>query len=259
MIAGGIAAVMSIGLLLRNGDDLWGAIKLGMVVATMCGFAYWLAWGGARVYFRLLVVSVGVFALCLILGISMRGNNNELVDFAMITLGTAAVVTLPRLIGVRRCRLDSDGLLTVARGRQFSLRDIFIWTTTAAFLAAVVRWSNLPSHLHLRRLEMHAAWSLRMGSCTLLAAWAFFFSSNRIATRFFAAAILFVFISEGIALLADGTGRDESTLAVLISFLVLSAVFYFLRRRGVRLAFGSSIRVTRKAEASSNDSPFKAD
>lgn len=255
IVAMPVAAMMLIGLLLQNHTELWGAMKLGMVVAAMCGFAYWLAWGGIRVFFRLLVVSVGVFVLCLVLGISMRGRNNELVDFAMITMGTAAVVTLPRLIGIRRCHLASSGVPTLANGRQFSLRDIFFWTTTAAFLAAVVRWSDLPSQLHPRRLEMHAYWSLRMGSCTLLAAWAIFSNSNRIASRLAAATILLAVISESIASLEKGNGKAEATLAVLISFMLLSTMFYILRRRGVRFAFGSSQPTTERTEEAPTDRP----
>jgi hypothetical protein len=258
MVAIAVVVIMPVSYLLKGLHDWRGAASMGMVLATVCGFAFWLAWGGSQVFFRLPIVGIGVVCLCTALG-----ARNEFADIAMITLGTTVVVALPRIAGVRRCRIGSDGALTSARRRQFSIRDLFVWTFTAAILAAIARWSDLSAALSNDRLKLYAVWSIQLGSSALLAAWAMLANGRWAIGRVASAILLMIFVCAGATAFDSSLRKSEATPAVIFATCLLSAVFYALRRRGVRLAQNRSILVSDPAQAESSTasdaSPFDAE
>jgi hypothetical protein len=254
MVALTIVVMLPIGMIMHGGpDSFWSAIPWGAILAAVCGFAFWLSWGGSRVFFRLVVVGFGVLFFCVALGAISQGHN-EFFEFAAVTLGTAAVVALPRLVGVRRCRLGSDGLPPMARKiPQFSVLDIFVWTTTVALLAACMRWAEVPKRL--KGFDELVRWSGLLGICTLLAMWATLSMSHRVVRR----GVLAAAIAIGIGIFS-GAERAEKTVAMVSAVAILIACFLLLRRRGVRLVRGQ-IRATEPADLKSPTtaaSPFDA-
>lgn len=250
MAALAVAVMAPIGLLIHHGN-VGGlkAVLLAAIFAAICGIAYWLSWGGSHVFFRLIIVGLGVVFLCIALGAMVRGHS-EYLQFATVTLGTAMVVALPRLAGVIRVRLGPDGLPEASQSsRQFSMLDLFVWTTTAALLAAVVRWADVPNKLPAA--DELLVWSVRLGICTLLAMWGVLAMGRRVIARLAIGLLVAIAID---ALTPMIVGRLKSTdpderVAIVAAQLMVAAFLYFFRRRGVRLMLSRSVRVVEPNEA----------
>jgi hypothetical protein len=257
-----LIVMLPIGLLMEGGGrGPLLAIPMGVVLAAVGGFAFWLSWGGSRVLFRLIVAGLGVLLMCFALSINSR-RPSEFLEFATVTLGTSIVVALPRLTGLQRARLGPDGLPHAPAGsRQFSMRDIFIWTATAALMAGFVQWTGW--NTVLRHQQELFVWSLRLGICTLVAMWAALAMSSKVVFRLAFGMGMVVLIGWGVSnRLRDFHPTDEQTVATIVVMLVLTGCFSLLRHRGVRLVRSSSLQFTPSVESApppSPDNPFDAE
>jgi hypothetical protein len=209
--------------------------------------------------FRVIVVGIGVFLL-------YKGLKDlpgaRIAPLVILMLGTSILVAVPRLIGLRPCRLAVDGVPeTTMRSRQFSLCDLFLWTTAAAFMAAVAHWTDLSSQLRTHNLLVNAIWSGRLAICTLAAMWAMLTLRGRCWLRLALAIGIVAAIEVAMTLSFGGRlSRMFPEIVGLVSTTIaLSLAFYVLRWRGVRVARKRSIRVVSSAdscEALLTASPF---
>jgi hypothetical protein len=227
-----------------------------VILAAICGFAFWLSWGGSRVFFRLIVVGLGGLFLCVALSFVVPGGN-EFLEFATVTLGTAVVLALPRLAGVRRCRLGPDGLPQLSRqNHQFSIRDIFVWTTTAALLVACTRWAEVPKRV--QHFDELLFLSVCLGICALLAMWATLTMNDRVVRR----GVFVATITIGVSLFsAPWMPVAQRMVAMVSAIAILMACFLLIRRCGVRLVRGQ-VRADKSADLNSPPtaaSPFDAE
>lgn len=249
ILVGALAFTLLVRLVPLGASELWQVIPVGVINAVICGIAFWLGWGGSHVLFRSIVVAIGVFLLYL--GLKFVPDT-RIAPLAIIVLATSILVAVPRFIGLRPCRLAVDGVPeTTMHGRQFSLGDLFLWTTTAALMAAAAHWTDVSSQLRAHDLHVSAIWSGRAAICTLAAMWAMLTLGGRIWLRLALAAGIVAAIDVAMQLSFGGrpSRMFHETAGWVSTTIALSLAFYVLRWRGVRIARNQSIRVVAPAES----------
>src|SRR5262245_46026054 len=128
-----LAAVVMKASQLAAPDEI-GVFFAGWLLATGCGEAMWLAWGGANLLWRLIIVGFGMVMLTY-----FWAPDRDVFKIALsTTLASSVLLAIPRLIGIHRCRLDSDNVpQAIGASRQFSISNIFIWITSIALVLGV--------------------------------------------------------------------------------------------------------------------------
>jgi hypothetical protein len=234
-------AMTPIGKLMPRGQkaELWQVIPIGIVQAVMCGFAYWLGWGGSRVLFRLIVAGIGLYLLYAAFS-AMPGV--RMAPFAIITLCTSMIAATPRFFGLRQCRLSADDVPeSTMRDRQFSLVDLFLWTMTAALLAGTARWVDLSDQMRRQNVEANFIASARLAICTLAAMWAMLTLRGHVWMRL-TIAIGLVAVVEAVIYFSRFGSNWIPAVVYPTTAIVLCLAFFVLRCRGFRIARNQSIR-----------------
>jgi hypothetical protein len=230
----------------------------GWLLATGCGEALWLAWGTSNLFWRLVVVGVGVLLLCVLLG---GVDWLFLIVFSTI-LVSASVLALPRIFGIRRCRLNADGVpQAIATSRQFSLRDVFLWTTCVALLLGIASWTGFFNYL-TADYEWVLRFSIFLVVCGWAAMWAILAHRDRIVVRLLLAALPTA--AACFALSDEWMSSDFAMTisAALNAYLIVCGGLYILRRKGIRMVRGRSIHEPKsnvESSAPADTSPFDAD
>jgi hypothetical protein len=229
----------------------------GWLLATGCGEALWLAWGASNLFWRLIVVGLGALLLCAMWeGVSWL----FLIVFSTILL-SASVLALPRIVGIRRCRLNTEGMPQPVRAsRQFSIRDVFVWTTCFAFLLGIASWTDFFEVLS-SDYEYVLQFSPFLVVCGWAAMWAVLAHRDRIFLRLLLASlppIATLFLQSDSRAVSDSV---EIISVALSAFLIVCGGLYILRRKGIRFATCRGIcerKFTIGSSASADISPFDA-
>jgi hypothetical protein len=123
-----------------------GAI-LAFLASEISLLACWLAFGNQSLPIRLLWVVPGCVLIFFPLFIEGGPLHEEFVAFAVCNLIVVGVATLPLLLracGARIVRLDPANVFVPAasdhNSLQFTLRQMFGWTLSAAIVAALIRF-----------------------------------------------------------------------------------------------------------------------
>ncbi len=128
-------------------------VFMSLQVAKFCLMAIWLAWGGSRVLWRMIVVGSSLLGTSVILARTFPWGGTVVPQLWWLTmLATATGIAVPRLLGVRWARIASErrpAALPEKPSRQFALLDMFLWTATAACVFGVFRWLPLPDEIVL--------------------------------------------------------------------------------------------------------------
>jgi hypothetical protein len=128
-------------LLAKNlgGDSFVLVFMIGVFLAKFGLLSIWLAWGGSRFIWRMLVVMVSVLFTTLAVSAGSDGPQMFLAVF-LITLLCSGAIAVPRLFGVHwvaEWTLHREELFP-ARRNQFSIFDLLVWTTVVAIIAGVM-------------------------------------------------------------------------------------------------------------------------
>lgn len=237
---------------------LLGCSLLALNVARFGLFAIWLAWGAARVVWRLAIILPGIVAPALVWsGATGEAEWRQMLSVLLVAfLGTAATSAFPRLFGAYRINIyDSPEDHTTQRNRagQFGLVDIFAWTATVAVLAGIIRWVGFPRDT--RALVILLITLLVMGIYVLLASWAVLTRKEPIYNRIaIALAVPFV----GATALCALTNSDAEVafyvhFTLLMNMALLIGGLYVARSFGVRVTTGNWPMVTSPFVARRNE------
>lgn len=221
-------------------DGFWAAIEIGWLAAIICGEALWIVWGGIGLLWRLIIVGLGVMSSYVFW---LARDRIVLLIIISITLLSSILLALPRWFGFRRCWLSAGGMSQASFGtRQFSMLDIFLWTTSIALLAGIAHWTDLSLYEIVEDFMFDFRWSIRLAICGCAAVWAILSIHGRIPFRLLIAAL--IVISTAWVTKANDVVFSQTVdlMAPPISFFYLCAGLYFFRRQGLRLVGPWAIR-----------------
>ncbi len=221
-----------------RGESLVVSILFGLVVAKFGLLAMWLAWGGSRAFWRMLVVMMSLFLTSLAAPVD-RNNTQLFVILFLINGVCALVIALPRLLDVRWIvTSDWRSLAKPDTGRryQFSIIDILVWTTMAAVLAGLIQWIGFPAGVDLLGLLVVLIAPTVLGAAVLVAMWAELGAIENIGGRIGAAYLFAILLALVTGMLWRAPG--EAVAYILLFFLSgmsgLLTVLYVLRCAGHR-------------------------
>jgi hypothetical protein len=226
-------------------DSIIVPIFAGLVTAKLGLLATWLAWGGLRFIFRMLIVTL---SLCFTLQLKTNPLGQWPQDFLflyLLLMVCAVVIAAPRMWGVRWVTRWNDlggASMPTRKSYQFSIEDVLEWTTAVAFLAVLFRWIGLPKYEFWDPFFILLYWIVLIAIGVLTAMWAELTTKPNVAAR--------VAVTLGITLLiatfsvALFQAQAHTVPYVFILFLMtedcLLGCFYFMRRLGHRLVWHKS-------------------
>jgi len=231
---------------------------LGAILGKFCLLSMWLAWGGSRVIWRMLVVMVSVAFTAI--AVSM-GRDAPLMFMSVLFLMIlcASGIAIPRLFGVRwveEWTHGADGPMP-ARRNQFSILDLLIWTATVAIIAGVMRGIGLPDWMDVLAFGFFCLIAVPLATCfVLLAMWSMLNKAESVGVFVFMNYIFALVLAFIVGAISRAPGEAMSyifgSLVVAIS-CVLFALYQF-RGAGDRL-----VRAKRSASAVHPTTPSEFD
>ena len=230
-----IAAIMRSGGGNRESEFIFILALVSVTVAKFCLLAIWLAWGGSRLIWRVIVVFASLLFTCFLITHDDRAT--EAYSTVLLACATlACAIASPKLFGVRWASADCasstacDAKLAHTT-RQFTLVDMFIWTATVAVVIGVIRWLGFPREaLQANPVELAMIVGCGIGypaAATLLAMWAALAPSPNVGPRCVLAWLaMLVLLCPILGLI--GAGARDSGEAVLTIVAAMSATMFLV-------------------------------
>jgi hypothetical protein len=244
----------------QRGDSFLTPVLLSIIAAKFGLMTMWSAWGGSWAFLRMLVVAL---SWCFTSQLIPVPPSDKFEIFAAVVLGTllcGAVVALPRLFGVRwvtQRDLLGNRAAPSQRMYQFSILDMFTWTTTTAVMAALVRWSGLPNYIDVYSIIVFCIAAAILIVGVWAAMWAGLTMRKFVGARVVATLALALLMGLGTAVLSGGRSEDVGyTIAwFLCTEGCLLAACFIMRRNGHRLVRISKANMLQEASASTTPAP----
>jgi hypothetical protein len=231
-----MAAIMRGGLGHREPAFIFMLTMFSISVAKFCLLAIWLAWGGSRLIWRVIVVFASLLFTCFAFAYDAHATEG----YSTVLLACAAIAgasAIPKLFGVRWISENgrpssADATKSAHAARQFTLIDMFVWTATVAVVAGVVRWLGFPREL----THMHPVESLLIFGCglgypaagTLLAMWAALAPSPNVGPRCMIAWFVMIGLMSPFLLMIAGGARQEGGVALLVIVGAMSSTMFLV-------------------------------
>jgi hypothetical protein len=231
-----MAAIMRGGLGRREPEFIFMLAIVSISVAKFCLLAIWLAWGGSRLIWRVIVVFASLLFTCFAFAYDAHATEG----YSAVLLACAAIAgasAIPKLFGVRwvseNAGAGSAGAIAAARpARQFTLVDMFIWTATVAVVAGVIRWLGFPRE----PIQMHPVETLLTVGCTLgypsagtlLTMWAALAPSPNVGPRCVIAWFVMIGLMSPFLLMIAAGARQEAGVALLIIVGAMSSTMFLV-------------------------------
>jgi len=231
-----MAAIARGGLGNREPEFLFMMAMFSISVAKFCLLAIWLAWGGSRLIWRVIVVFASLLFTCFAFAYDTHATEG----YSTVLLACAAIAgasAIPKLFGVRWISADggacSAGVIAAAHtARQFTLVDMFIWTATVAVVAGVVRWLGFPrDFVHIHPVEMLLIVGCGLGypaAGTLLAMWAALAPSPNVGPRCVIAWFVMIGLLSPFLLMIAAGARQEGGVVLLVTVGAMSSTTFLV-------------------------------
>jgi len=228
-----MAAMMRGGLGRREPEFIFMLAMFSISVAKFCLLAIWLAWGGSRLIWRVIVVFASLLFTCFAFAYDAHATEG----YSAILLACAAIAgasAIPKLFGVRWVSADggansADATKPAHAARQFTLVDMFIWTATAAVVAGVVRWLGFPRDVvHIEMLLVVGCSLGYPAAGTLLAMWAALAPSPNVGPRCVIAWFVMIGLMSPFLLMIAATARQEGGVALLWIVGAMSSTMFLV-------------------------------
>jgi len=228
-----IAAIERSNALRHESEFIFMLALLSVTFAKFCLLAVWLAWGGSRLIWRVIVVFASLLFTCLAFFYDTRateGYSTVLLACAVLAAASAS----PKLFGVRWVSLDSWAVVQndakpAHTPRQFTLVDMFIWTATVAVVFGVIRWLGFPRGLldtnPIALLLTIGCWLGYPAVGTLLAMWAALAPGPSVGPRCAVAWLAMLGLLTPILGLIGGGARDSGEAVLIIVAAMSSTMF----------------------------------
>ena len=231
-----IAAIMRSGRWGREPEFVFILAIVSISLAKFCLLAIWLAWGGSRLIWRVIVVFTSLLFTCFAFAYDAHATEG----YSAVLLACAAVAgasAIPKLFGVRwiseyRGAGPADPTTAARTARQFTLVDIFIWTATAAVVAGVIRWLGFPREL-LSTNPIALLLNIGCGlgypaAVTLLTMWAALAPSPSVGPRCVIAWLVMIGLMSPFLLMIAAGARRESGVALLVIVGAMSSTMFLV-------------------------------
>jgi hypothetical protein len=231
-----MAAIVRGGLGHREPGVIFILAMFSILVAKFCLLAIWLAWGGSRLIWRVIVVFASLLFTCFAFAYDAHATE----WYSAVLLASAAIASataIPKLFGVRwvseNAGAGSAEATTLARtARQFTLVDMFIWTAAVAVVAGVIRWLGFPGELTQRdpagMLLIFGCWLGYPAAGTLLAMWAALAPSPNVGPRCVIAwLVMIVLMSPFLLMIVAGDPR-EGGVTLLVTVGAMSSTMFLV-------------------------------
>ncbi|HZZ30194.1 MAG TPA: hypothetical protein VFE46_19505 [Pirellulales bacterium] len=232
------------GLKTLHGDELILTPLLFSIIFAKYGLmAMWLAWGGSRAIWRMIILAISWFFTCMLTPGPYTDVPQLFLAFYLQLIVIAAAIAVPRLFGVRWVAdVKWSAGVSVAQNKpyQFSIYDLLIWTTTVAILAELIRWVGMPQGVGMEGIFFMSLGGAMLAFIVLTAMWAQL-AEMAVGSSMGGRTILTFILALIMAVVVVSLSRAPGKAAAFLFMLILAttgwllAACYVLRCYGHRL------------------------